>query len=86
MPLQWRNQVWQSLEKGTGKRCSECGTRVPLFCLRGTEVCIPSTRSNSPGIRVSPFRLRGTGVCIPSTKSISPGIRVSPFRLRGTGV
>ena len=25
MPLQWRNQIWQSLEKGTGERCSECG-------------------------------------------------------------
>ena len=25
MPFQWRNQIWQSLEKGTGKRCSECG-------------------------------------------------------------
>ena len=24
MPLQWRNQVWQSLEEGAGKRCSEC--------------------------------------------------------------
>ena len=25
MPLQWRNQFWQSLEEGAGKRCSECG-------------------------------------------------------------
>ena len=25
MPLQWRNQIWQSLEEGAGKRCSECG-------------------------------------------------------------
>ena len=24
MPLQWRNQIWQSLEEGTGKRCSGC--------------------------------------------------------------
>ena len=24
MPLQWRNQIWQSLEEGAGKRCSEC--------------------------------------------------------------
>ena len=23
MPLQWRNQIWQSLEEGSGKRCSE---------------------------------------------------------------
>ena len=24
MPLQWRNQIWQSLEEGAGKRCWEC--------------------------------------------------------------
>ena len=24
MPLQWRNQIWHSLEEGAGKRCSEC--------------------------------------------------------------
>ena len=24
MPLQWHNQIWQSLEEGAGKRCSEC--------------------------------------------------------------
>ena len=28
MPLQWRNQIWQSLEKGAGKRCSECDTAL----------------------------------------------------------
>ena len=26
MPLQWRNQIWQSLEEGAGKRCSECAS------------------------------------------------------------
>ena len=26
MPLQWSNQIWQSLEEGARKRCSECGT------------------------------------------------------------
>ena len=26
--LQWRNQIWKSLEEGAGKRCSEC---VPAF-------------------------------------------------------
>ena len=25
VPLQLRNQIWQSLEEGAGKRCSECG-------------------------------------------------------------
>ena len=24
VPLQWRNQFWQSFEEGAGKRCSEC--------------------------------------------------------------
>ena len=24
VPLQWRNQIWQNLEKVSGKRCSEC--------------------------------------------------------------
>ena len=24
VPLQWRNQIWQSLEEGAGRRCSEC--------------------------------------------------------------
>ena len=31
MPLQWRNQIWQNLEEGAGKRCSECGNRFSLF-------------------------------------------------------
>ena len=30
MPLQWRNQIWQSLEEGAGKRWSECGLRAHL--------------------------------------------------------
>ena len=25
MPIQWRNQIWQSLEEGARKRCLECG-------------------------------------------------------------
>ena len=32
--LQQRNQVWQSLEEGAGKRCSECGMSVPFSCGR----------------------------------------------------
>ena len=27
MPLRWRNQIWQSLEEGAGKRCSDFGGR-----------------------------------------------------------
>ena len=34
MPLQWRNQIWQSLEEGAGKRCSECALdRHPVIGL-----------------------------------------------------
>ena len=28
MPLQWRNQLWQNLEEGAGKQCSECGSNA----------------------------------------------------------
>ena len=34
MPLQWRNQIWQSLEEGAGKRCSEFGTLTNLLTKR----------------------------------------------------
>ena len=30
MPLQWRNQIWQSLEEGAGKRCRECGLQCDV--------------------------------------------------------
>ena len=40
VPLQWRNQLWQSLEEGTGKRCSECGT-IRHRC----RSCCPRTES-----------------------------------------
>ena len=47
MPLQWRNQIWQSLEEGAGKRCSECGLRVrlikPLSFIRVTPHLPPSS-------------------------------------------
>ena len=33
MPLQWRNQFWQSLEEGAGKRCPECVTHHALLCV-----------------------------------------------------
>ena len=34
MPLQWRNQFWQSLEEGAGKRCWECDRflNLPFWC------------------------------------------------------
>ena len=31
MPRQWRNQIWQSLEEGAGKQCSECVFKYGLF-------------------------------------------------------
>ena len=34
MPLQWHNQIWQSLEEGAGKRCSECDTMLHCFQLQ----------------------------------------------------
>ena len=34
MPLQWRNQIWQSLEESAEKRCSECALdRHPVIGL-----------------------------------------------------
>ena len=35
--MKWRNQIWQSLEEGAGKRCSECGYAVQK--LRQTVQC-----------------------------------------------
>ena len=29
--FQWRKQIWQSLEEGAGKRCSECGGKAHSF-------------------------------------------------------
>ena len=29
--LQWRNYIWQSLEEGAGKRCSECDQCTQTF-------------------------------------------------------
>ena len=41
MPLQWRNQFWQSLEEGARKRCRECGRAVLSSSCRGphSSVC-----------------------------------------------
>jgi len=35
VPLQWRNQIWQSLEEGAGKRCSECACHHHSLCCSG---------------------------------------------------
>ena len=34
MSLQWRNQIWQSLEVGAGKRCSQCVSECVSECGR----------------------------------------------------
>ena len=31
MPLQWRNEIWQGLEEGAGKRFSECGSECDQY-------------------------------------------------------
>ena len=38
--FQWRNQIWQSLEEGAGKRCSECATVLDV-CLT-TSCSVPN--------------------------------------------
>ena len=38
MPLQCRNQFWQSLEEGAGKRCLECGGATEDFNRRFPEI------------------------------------------------
>ena len=38
MPLQWHNQIWQSLEEAAGKRCSECGVDPVWWVGRGLKV------------------------------------------------
>ena len=63
MPLQWRNQMWQSLEEGAGKRCSDCGAEEESArpsSLKGTssnqtsiivqELC--ESRGGRPGLSV----------------------------------
>ena len=50
MPPQCRNQFWQSLEEGAGKRCSECavlrvGVQAGLFTGRTLESIVTKTKS-----------------------------------------
>ena len=39
LPLQWCHQIWQSLEEGAGKRCSECGTVPTRFVSYRIQTC-----------------------------------------------
>ena len=51
MPLQWRNQIWQSLEEGAGKRCSECVMAPDIF---QTADCAAATTSSRPSLSERP--------------------------------
>ena len=46
MPLQWRNQIWQSLEEGAGKRCSECAFFVDCSHVQGKSATRRHTSSS----------------------------------------
>ena len=50
MPLQWRNQFWESLEEGVGKRCSECEFLLCSVCLFLLFVCEPVTDKTSSDV------------------------------------
>ena len=41
VPLQWRNQIWQSLEKGAGKRCSESGFIIHMLYISTLLTIVP---------------------------------------------
>ena len=61
VPLLWRNQFWQNLEEGAGKRCSEC-------CLSNGAVCsiMRLRRVLSSGVSLA----CGLGDLIPSRPSL----------------
>ena len=46
MPLQWRNQIWQSLEEGAGKRCSECAQHSHIRVPPAEIIALPSDLSS----------------------------------------
>ena len=48
VPLQWRNQIWQSLEEDAGKRSSECATHPVLPSLSLSLMLSPSLRFLPP--------------------------------------
>ena len=41
VPLKWRNQIWQSLEEGAGKRCSECGFIIHILYISTLLTIVP---------------------------------------------
>ena len=60
---QWRNQFWQSLEEGTGKRCSECRTGVQI----GSCVQRPATLQNELIDQFLDFNVPSTAQAHPMT-------------------
>ena len=48
MPLQWRNQIWQSLEEGAGKRCSESALSLDNRAAHLSALISPPLQSLTP--------------------------------------
>ena len=71
MPLQWRNQIWQSLEEGAGKRCSECGVQPVAIVMQkkaqGWGVSL------SVGLQTQPLRSESDGAMAVSGQSDACG-------------
>ena len=55
MPLQWRNQFWQSLEEGAGKQCLECVV-VQYHCLLTHALLFPAVTTASQWVSLLLFK------------------------------
>ena len=85
MPLQWRNQFWQSLEEGAGKQCSECGFSPPHLHMQPALQC--------SGFRRSPHGLgsvgqesRGAPSDTATLQGSDPTLQESGPTLQGSGL
>ena len=59
MPLQWRNQFWQSLEEGAGKRCKECrSTGRNVDGLISSQAKSSQVKSSQVSFSISVFHLK----------------------------
>ena len=77
--LQWRNQIWQSLEEGAGKRCSECGVSVDSQLLEVTFADVLEAQLGSPGPPLSCRQFSVEKVLVDT--AILPTLRVL-FRIK----
>ena len=75
MPLQWRNQFWQSLEEGAGKQCSECGFSPPHLHMQPALQC--------SGFRRSPHGLGSVGQESRGAPSDTATLQGSDLHCRG---